>query len=242
MAERLQKVISQAGLASRREAEKLITAGQVKVNGKVVTELGTKVDMRWDKVEVNGQRLKGEKTVYILLNKPKGTITTLSDPKGRKTVADLVADIPERIYPVGRLDYNTEGVLLFTNDGALTHSLLHPSRKIYKTYVARVLGQPSEEKLDLLRAGIELEDGMTAPATVHFIGFDPVKNQTAVEITIHEGKNRQVRRMFEAIKYPVENLKRVKFATLTLEGVRRGQYRHLTPLEVQALKDYAGQE
>ena len=225
MAERLQKIISQAGIASRREAENLIKTGRVSVNGKKVTELGTKVEPMRDKVAVDGKLITIEKHVYILLNKPKGVLSTLDDPGGRKTVVDLVADdIPQRIYPVGRLDYNTEGLLLMTNDGELTNSLIHPSRKIFKTYVAKVDGIPLEEKLDLLRAGIKLEDGMTAPAQIDIIEIDHKNNISAVQIIIHEGKNRQIRRMFEAIRYPVKQLKRIKFAFLDLTGVRRGHY------------------
>ncbi|CVK17498.1 pseudouridine synthase [Sporomusa sphaeroides] len=236
MLERLQKVIAQAGIASRRDAEELITAGRVTVNGKTVTELGSKVETRRDRVAVDGKPLKAEKYVYILLNKPKGIITALEDPRGRKTVATLVADIPERVYPVGRLDYNTEGLLLMTNDGDLTHALTHPSHEIAKTYLVKVQGYPPEEKLDKLRAGIKLEDGMTAPAKINIVDIDREKALTTMEFVIYEGKNRQIRRMCEAIGFPVKNLKRVKFAFLTLEGVRRGQYRQLLAGEVEELK------
>ncbi|WP_312202059.1 pseudouridine synthase [Anaerospora hongkongensis] len=239
MPERLQKVISQAGIASRRESEELIKAGRVKVNGVVVTELGTKVEPTRDKVAVDNKPIRTEKPVYILLNKPRGIVTTLHDPEGRKTVASLLPDISERIYPVGRLDYNTEGLLLMTNDGELTHALTHPSHEIDKTYRAKVLGRPPEEKLDRLRAGIKLEDGLTAPAKVNAVEYDREKDLTTVEIVITEGRNRQVRRMFEAIGHPVRQLKRVKFAFLTLVGVRRGAYRHLEADEVETLKNIA---
>lgn len=239
MPERLQKVISQAGIASRRDSEELIKAGRVKVNGVVVTELGTKVEPTRDKVAVDNKLIRTEKPVYILLNKPRGIVTTLHDPEGRKTVASLLADISERIYPVGRLDYNTEGLLLMTNDGELTHALTHPSHEIDKTYRAKVLGRPPEEKLDRLRAGIKLEDGLTAPAKVNTIEYDREKDLTTIEIVISEGRNRQVRRMFEAIGHPVRQLKRVKFAFLTLVGVRRGAYRHLEPDEVENLRNIA---
>lgn len=239
MPERLQKVISQAGIASRRESEELIKAGRVKVNGVVVTELGTKVEPTRDKVAVDNKHIRTEKPVYILLNKPRGIVTTLHDPEGRKTVASLLPDISERIYPVGRLDYNTEGLLLMTNDGELTHALTHPSHEIDKTYRAKVLGRPPEEKLDRLRAGIKLEDGLTAPAKVNAVEYDREKDLTTVEIVITEGRNRQVRRMFEAIGHPVRQLKRVKFAFLTLVGVRRGAYRHLEADEVETLKNIA---
>ncbi len=236
MLERLQKVIAQAGISSRRDAEELIKAGRVTVNGAVVTELGTKIEPRRDRVAVDGKQLKAEKYVYILLNKPKGVVTTREDPRGRKTVAELVASIPERIYPVGRLDYNTEGLLIMTNDGELTYALTHPSHEITKTYLAKVAGYPPEEKLDRLRAGIRLEDGVTAPAKINVVAVDREKALTTLELIIHEGKNRQIRRMCEAIGFPVKNLKRVQFAFLTLEGLRRGQYRQLLAGEVEELK------
>lgn len=242
MPERLQKIISKAGLASRREAEEFIKAGRVKVNGVVVTELGTKVEPGRDKVSVDGKPIRSEKLVYVILNKPKGVVTSLSDPDGRKTVTDLLTDINERVYPVGRLDYNTEGLLLLTNDGALTYALTHPKHEITKTYVAKVKGQPTEEKLDLLRTGIKLEDGMTAPAKVDIIDIDREKGLAALEISIHEGRNRQVRRMCDAIGHPVRNLKRIKFAFLDLTGLRRGQYRHLYAAEIERLKSLANIE
>ncbi|MBP2649832.1 MAG: rluB [Firmicutes bacterium] len=236
MSERLQKIISRAGIASRRHAEDLIVGGRVKVNGKVVTELGCKVDARRDRVEVDGNLLAKEKNVYILLYKPKGIVSTAQDPEGRRTVTDLVSDIPERLYPVGRLDYNTEGLLLLTNDGDLTHALTHPSNKVFKTYVAEVAGIPTEEKLDKLRLGIKLEDGVTAPARVKIMDVNREKNVAKIEIIIHEGRNRQIRRMFEAIGNPVNKLKRVQLAFLTLEGLRRGRYRRLANEEVESLK------
>jgi 23S rRNA pseudouridine2605 synthase len=234
--ERLQKVISQAGIASRRESETIITAGRVTVNGKVVTELGTKVDPFKDKVRVDGKLIRVDKLIYLLLFKPKGVVSTLSDPEGRETVAQLVADVPQRVYPVGRLDYNTEGVLLMTNDGELTNALLHPSRHVDKTYIARVKGIPAEEKLDKLRTGVKLDDGMTAPAKVYLLEADREKDDARIEITIHEGRNHQVRRMCDAIGHSVKQLKRVSFAFLTLEGLKRGQFRSLTDDEVKRLK------
>jgi len=236
MLERLQKVISQAGIASRREAENLIKAGRVTVNGAVVTEMGIKVQPTKDKIAVDGKLISSEELIYVMLYKPKGVVTTARDPQGRKTVCDLLKDISQRVYPVGRLDYNTEGLLLMTNDGELTHSLIHPSHKIYKTYLVKVKGIPPEEKLDMLRVGIKLEDGKTAPAKIDMIEIDRDKDTATLEITIHEGKNRQIRRMCEAIGYPVKQLKRIKFAFLTLAGLRRGEYRHLTVNEVESLK------
>ncbi len=235
--ERLQKVISQAGVASRREAELMIKAGKVTVNGAVVTELGTKVLPGKDRVAVDGKLLKSEEQVYLMLNKPKGVVTTVKDPGDRQTVIDYLKDIPQRVYPVGRLDFNTEGLLLLTNDGELTHTLIHPRHKVHKTYRAKVRGIPPEEKLDLLRVGIKLEDGVTAPAQIYLLEADPVKNTATLELIIHEGKNRQIRRMCEAIGYPIRQLKRIGFAGLTLGSLRRGQYRHLTPNEVEALKN-----
>lgn len=234
--ERLQKVMSQAGIASRRAAETLIQQGRVSVNGTVVLELGTKVDVKIDKIRVDGKLISTQQNIYILLNKPKGVITSAKDDRGRKTVIDLLEGVEQRVYPVGRLDYNTEGLLLLTNDGDLTNHLIHPKYKIYKTYLVKVQGIPSEDKLDTLRIGVKLEDGITAPAKVHLIDIDTNYNLTTLEITIHEGKNRQIRRMCEAIGYPVKNLKRIKFATLNLEGVRRGQYRLLSADEVESLK------
>ncbi|HWR38056.1 MAG TPA: pseudouridine synthase [Patescibacteria group bacterium] len=239
MLERLQKVIAQAGLASRREAENLITAGRVSVNGKIVTELGVKVHPVNAKIRVDGKLIIAEKLVYLLLFKPKGVLTTLQDSRGRKTVADLVRDVSARVYPVGRLDYNTEGLLLLTNDGELTNQLTHPSHHVDKTYLAKVQGMPTEDRLDKLRVGIQLEDGLTAPALIMIKERDQEKNLTTLEIVIHEGKNRQIRRMCEAIGHEVKNLKRTRLAFLTLEGLHRGQYRHLTPAEVRELKNPA---
>lgn len=228
--------MSQAGIASRREAEKMILAGRVKVNGTLVKELGTRVNSARDKIVVDGKLIAAQEHIYVVLNKPKGVVSTAKDERERKTVIDLLTEIKQRVYPVGRLDYNTEGVLLLTNDGELTNMLIHPKYKIYKTYIAKVAGIPTEEKLDLLRVGIRLEDGVTAPARINLLDIDPVRNTATIEFIIHEGKNRQVRRMCEAIKHPVNSLKRVKFATLDLEGLRRGQYRILEEDEVEALK------
>lgn len=237
--ERLQKIISQAGVASRRQAEVLIQEGKVTVNGKVVTELGLKADPLADKIKVNGKPLQAEaKPVYFLLNKPKGYLSTVRDDRGRKTIMELFPDVKERIFPVGRLDRNTEGLLLLTNDGAMMNTLLHPKFEIYKTYMARVDGCPTEEKLDRLRAGIMLEDGLTAPAKVYVLERDGLRDLTTIEITIHEGRNRQIRRMFTAIGHDVKALKRTEFAGLTLSGVKRGQYRELTANELKHLRSF----
>jgi len=237
--ERLQKFIAQAGIASRRHAEKLIQEGRVKVNGKVVTEMGTKVHPLKDRVSVDGKSLKLDtKKYYVLLNKPRGYVTTMDDPQGRKTVAELVKGVPVRLHPIGRLDYDTEGLLLMTNDGDLTYALTHPKHEIRKIYTARVAGIPQPADLALLAGGVELVDGLTAPAEVAMI--DVIDGNAILEIVIHEGRNRQVRRMCEKIGHPVVRLKRKGLAFLTLDKVARGRCRHLTGREITALKRLAG--
>ena len=239
MAERLQKIIAQAGIASRRAAEGMILEGRVTVDGQIITELGGKYDSSQHKICVDGKPLTFTETkVYYLLNKPKGYLSTAKDERGRRTVLDLLPEVKERVYPLGRLDNNTEGLLLISNDGDLMNGLLHPRYKVNKTYVARVAGIPTEKTLDKLRQGIKLEDGMTAPAVVQLL--ETADSETKVEITIHEGRNRQVRRMFAAIGCDVRALKRVKFAGLTLAGVKRGHYRPLTAEEIAELYHIAG--
>ncbi|MFS0687947.1 pseudouridine synthase [Sporosarcina sp. 179-K 8C2 HS] len=233
--ERLQKVLAQAGVASRRKAETLIVEGKVKVNGKVVTELGTKVT-RADRVEVEGVELVKEQFVYYLLYKPRGYISTVSDEKGRKTVLDLLPMVEERIFPVGRLDYDTSGIIIMTNDGDFSYLMTHPKFGIEKKYVAKVKGIPQRDALKRLERGIELEDGMTAPARVKMQSFDKKTNSAIVEITIHEGRNRQVRRMFDAIGCPVQKLRRESFAMLTTHGLNAGEARELTTHEVKQLR------
>ncbi|MBR4153498.1 MAG: rRNA pseudouridine synthase [Selenomonadaceae bacterium] len=230
--ERLQKIIARAGICSRREAEKLILAGRVTVDGKIIRELGAKADSN-QKICVDGKPLTicAEK-IYILINKPRGYVSTAKDERGRKTVLELLGEnfSDKRVYPVGRLDLNSEGLLILTNDGDLTNYLIHPRFEIKKTYRAKISGSITEEKLDKLRAGIELDDGLTAPAEVYLLG------ENLVEITIHEGRNRQVRRMLAAVGCDVKRLRRIKFANLTLEGVEVGKYRELTADEVAQLK------
>ena len=239
MEERLQKIISQAGLASRRAAEKIILDGRVQVDGKVIQELGRKFDPLQHKIIVDGRPLQApEHHVYFLLNKPKGYLSTAKDDRGRRTVLDLIPESGARIYPVGRLDNNTEGLLLLTNDGALMNGLLHPKYEVQKAYVARIAGQPSEAVLDKLRQGIQLEDGWTAPAVVQLLQQGDGESQ--VSITIHEGRNRQVRRMFAAIHCDVKAINGTAFAGLDLSGLKRGQYRPLTAKEVTALYKLAG--
>lgn len=233
--ERLQKVIAHAGIASRRKAEEMILEGRVKVNGSVVKELGRKVTSS-DRIEVDGIQIEGEEPVYFLFYKPRGVISSVQDDKGRKVVTDFFETIKERIYPVGRLDYDTSGLLLLTNDGEFANLLMHPSNEIDKVYVAKTKGIPSREKLASLSRGIVLEDGKTAPAKTKLLSVDKKKDSAIVEITIHEGRNRQVRRMFEAIGHPVLKLKREKYGFLTLNGLRTGEIRELTHHEVKQLR------
>lgn len=236
--ERLQKVIAHCGVASRRKAEELILAGKVKVNGKIVVELGTKVTSS-DTIEVEGVKIEGENKVYFLLYKPTGVISAVSDDKKRKVVTDFLPYVKERIYPVGRLDYDTSGLLLLTNDGEFANLLTHPKYEVHKTYVARVKGLVSRESLRILERGVKLEDGVTAPARAKVVSADKTKNKTIVEITIHEGRNRQVRRMFDAIGHPVQKLKRENYAFLHLGGLGTGDSRELTPHEVKKLRALA---
>lgn len=233
--ERLQKVIAHAGFASRRKAEQLILEGKVKVNGKVVTELGVKVSSS-DRVEVDGIPVEKEEPVYFVLYKPTGVISSVNDDKGRKSVTDFLPEVKQRIYPIGRLDYDTAGLILLTNDGEFANLLMHPRNEIDKVYVAKVKGIPLKERLRSLEKGILLEDGKTAPARVKMLSVDKRKQTAIIEITIHEGRNRQVRRMFEAIGHPVMKLKRERYAFLTLKGMKAGEARELTPHEVKQLR------
>ncbi|WP_066294109.1 23S rRNA pseudouridine(2605) synthase RluB [Bacillus sp. FJAT-29937] len=233
--ERLQKVIAHAGFASRRKAEQLIVEGHVKVNGKIVKELGVKVTSS-DRVEVNGIPIEREEPVYFLLYKPRGVISSVQDDKGRKVVTDYLANIEQRIYPVGRLDFDTSGLLLLTNDGEFANLLMHPKSEVEKVYIAKVKGIPSREKTRSLEKGIKLEDGMTAPARVKMISMDKKKQTAIIELTIHEGRNRQVRRMLEAIGHPVMKLKRERYGSLTLQGLKAGEARELTAHEVKQLR------
>ncbi|QKS45376.1 rRNA pseudouridine synthase [Paenibacillus cellulosilyticus] len=234
--ERLQKILAQAGIASRRKCEELILTGQVEVNGVQVTTLGAKADPNEDVITVNGKPIETEAKLYIMLNKPKGVITSASDPQGRKVVSDFLAGIKQRVYPIGRLDYDTEGLLLLTNDGEFANLLTHPKHHVPKTYLATVEKVPHGEKLDQLRKGVELEDGMTAPAEVEYQDIELDNKEATIRITIYEGRNRQVRRMFDAIGHPVLRLKRVKFGELGLQNLKRGGWRPLTPKEVAELR------
>ncbi|MDT2045609.1 pseudouridine synthase [Priestia aryabhattai] len=232
--ERLQKVIAHAGVASRRKAEELITQGRVTVNGKAVKELGTKVGPN-DKIEVDGVPLEREEPVYFMLYKPRGVISAAKDDKDRKTVVDFFPHVEERIYPIGRLDYDTSGLILLTNDGEFANLLTHPKYEIDKVYVAKVKGIPPREKIRQLQRGIMLEDGKTSPARAKVLSIDKGKQTAIVELSIHEGKNRQVRRMFEAIGHPVLKLKRERYANLDLRGLNAGEARELTAHEVKQL-------
>ena len=228
--ERLQKVIAASGIASRRKAEDLITAGKVSVNGEIVTELGTKVSDK-DRIEVNGEILTKEIKEYYLLNKPRGVVTTTSDDKGRKTVVDLIPT-NARIYPVGRLDYDTTGVLLLTNDGDFANILMHPASEVEKVYMAKLKGIIKGEQINQLKDGIKLDDTLVKPSRIKLKKADPKTNTCMVQITIHEGKNHQVKRMFDAVGFEVLKLKREKEAFFDLKNLQSGEFRKLTPKEV----------
>jgi 23S rRNA pseudouridine2605 synthase len=258
-AERLQKIIAAAGIASRRKAEELITAGLVSVNGQTVTELGTKADPHVDRIKINGRPLGGaERHVYLLLNKPKGYVATVTDPEGRPTVLDLVRGVKARVYPVGRLDYLSEGLLLLTNDGELAQKLTHASSHVPKTYLVKVSGKPSEGAISKLRTGVFLPAEQTplkspeatqntpsAKRRSKAVHTAPIRIRLMrdsanpwYEITLIEGRNRQIRRMFEQVGHHVEKIKRVRYGPLELD-VEPGKVRHLTSDEVKHLKSSA---
>lgn len=233
MNERLQKILSQAGVASRRAAEKLIAEGRVTVNGTTVREMGVKADPGVDDIRVDGRRVKGaERHRYILLYKPAGYVTTRSDPQRRPTVIDLLRGVREYVYPVGRLDYDTEGLLLLTNDGDLAAKLTHPRHEVPRTYEARVAGVPDEAALERLRTGIPLDGKRTLPAQVKLLGG---RTDGVVLITIREGRNRQVRRMLEAVGHPVKALTRIRFGPIADPRLKPGQWRELTTAELASL-------
>ncbi len=237
-AERLQKIIAAAGVTSRRKAEELITSGRVQVNGKMVTELGTKADPEQDHIRVDGRLLHGpERHTYIVLNKPKGYVTTVSDPEKRPTVMDLVRAAKARVYPVGRLDWASEGLLVLTNDGTLANALMKAASNVPKTYVVKVAGQPDAGKLEKLRKGVSIaEKGgrrvRTAPAKIRLIRE---ADNPWLEVTIVEGRNRQIRKMFEEVGHHVEKIRRVQYGPLSLD-VPPGEFRSLTLEEVSRLK------
>ncbi|HKU41674.1 MAG TPA: pseudouridine synthase [Polyangiales bacterium] len=233
--QRLQKILAQAGVASRRSAEQLIVDGRVRVNGRIVKELGARAHPDRDRVEVDGKRLVAEKPVYFLMHKPRGVVTTLDDPEGRKSIKDLLRQVPERVFPVGRLDFQTSGALLLTNDGALAQALLHPTRSVPKVYHAKISGKLDAKRLELLRSGVTLDDGeQTAPADVQIVRQDD--KHTFIDVTITEGKNRQIHRMLDAVGRTVLRLTRTGFAELPITGLRPGQMRVLTNAELNELK------
>ncbi len=238
--ERLQKILARAGLGSRRYCEGIIRAGRVTVNGDIVTELGSRADAQVDDIQVDNRSLPrpGEEKIYLMLHKPKGFITSMSDPQQRPVVADLLPPLNHKVYPVGRLDRDSTGLLLFTNDGDLAFNLTHPSRKVPKTYVVQVKGHPTKPTLSSLRRGVPLEDGMTHRAKVKVIRHE--KKVTWLSITIHEGRKRQVKRMCKHVGHPVLNLHRVALGPLRLGILDAGHTRHLTEYEIFALTQAAG--
>jgi 23S rRNA pseudouridine2605 synthase len=233
--ERLQKILSGAGVASRRAAERLIEAGRVRVNGRIITELGAKADAHKDRIEVDGRRVVTEKPVYYLLHKPRGVVSTLEDPEGRQTVGGLLRRISERVFPVGRLDYHTSGALLITNDGEMAQALLKPRNAVPKVYAVKVRGFLDEDDLSKLRNGVVLDDGHRTRSAEVFVLREDGQN-TWLQMTLTEGKNRQIRRMGDAIGHPVQRIARLEFAGLSTEGMRPGALRPLTTKEVDKLK------
>lgn len=231
--ERLQKIIANSGICSRRKAEELISAGKVKVDGKIITELGVKVSEK-STIEVDGNLISKEEKEYYLLNKPRGVLTTTSDDKNRKTVVDLI-DTDKRIYPVGRLDYDTTGVLILTNDGDFANMIMHPKNEIDKIYIAKVKGIVNGEAVHKLENGIIIDNTLVKASKVKVRKIDNKTDHSLVEITIHEGKNHQVKKMFEAVGYLVDKLKRERVAFLTVDGLNSGEYRKLTNKEVSKL-------
>lgn len=233
--ERLQKVLAAAGVCSRRQAEILISAGRVRVDGRVVDTLGSKVDPSRQQISVDGRPLApaGPTLVYYLLHKPRGYVTTMSDPQGRPLVTSLLKGVTARVFPVGRLDIDTAGALILTNDGELTQQILHPSHQINRTYLARVSGRPSDSQLHALRQGILLEGRKTWPALIRVVASDTAT--TSIEITIHEGRKRQVRKMFAAIGHPVRELTRTAYGKLELGNLPLGRFRELTATDLEKL-------
>lgn len=239
MKERLQKVLSHAGVCSRRKAEELITKGQVRVNGRVVRELGSEADPMRDTIEVMGEVIRWERPKYFLFYKPDRVITSLSDPEGRRTVADYFRNVRERVFPVGRLDYHSEGAILMTNDGELDNLLTHPRYQVNKVYEVTVRGRFSPKAAEKMAKGVKIDTGMTAPCEIEILEYNKEKNKTKVRMTLHEGKNREIRKMMEVFHHMVFELVRVQYAFLTLNGLKRGEYRKLTREEVKKLYDLA---
>lgn len=238
---RLNKFLAQAGVASRREADRMITEGRVTVNNTVVEELGIQIDPRMDAVRVDGRKIKKERQeFYLCLNKPTGYLVTLKDPFNRPTVLELLPKLKKRVFPVGRLDMDSEGLLLLTNNGELANRLMHPRYRIKKVYEVRTKGIPSHKSLQRLERGIHLDGKKTAPAVVTHLGSDPKNARIRIELT--EGRKREVRRMFEAIGYSLFSLKRINYAGIAIGTLKKGQWRYLTPSEVTHLKKLVGQD
>jgi 23S rRNA pseudouridine2605 synthase len=242
MKKRLQKILSELGIASRRKAEELILQGSVTVNGQVAT-IGMKADPETDYIKVSGKLVAGPlqksmQRIYLMFHKPKGVVTTLFDPEGRPTVKDYLKEVKHKVFPVGRLDFDSEGLLLLTNDGDFTNAVLHPSRKIPKTYLVKVKGEMEEDEVEKLRRGVKLEDGITLPAKVRRTRRS--ENNSWIEITISEGRKRQIRRMLEKVGHPVLKLKRVSVGGLKLRDLKPGELRQLTPDELRGIRKELG--
>lgn len=232
---RLNKFLSQAGVASRREADKLISEGRIGVNNEIVQTLGAKIDDEKDVITIDGKRIKPkEEFQYLILYKPSGYLVTLKDPLQRPTILDLIPNLKSRVFPVGRLDFDSEGLLLLTSDGELANRLMHPRYRIKKVYVVNVKSIPERSRLQTLEKGVRIDGKKTAPAKVRLLKAGSKSALVRIELT--EGRKREVRRMFEAIGHPVRELKRVQFAELNLKNLKRGQWRHLTPTEITKLK------
>ena len=233
---RLNKYLAQAGVASRREADRMIVEGRVSLNGKTVESLGVLIDERRDKVEVDGKRIKIKNVphLYLILNKPPGYLVTVKDPFKRPTVMDLLPSLKKRVYPVGRLDFNSEGLLLFTNDGDLAYRLMHPRYRVMKEYLVRVESKPKASALERLEKGIYLDGKKTAPAKIRML--TTTKGGTHIKVELFEGRKRELRRMFEAVGHKVLALKRIRFGSLTLGNLKKGQWRHLSQKELSRLK------
>jgi pseudouridine synthase len=235
---RLNRFLALCGISSRRESENLIASGRIKINGRTVRKQGIKIDPDKDKVSFDGVIINPEEKLYLIINKPKGYVTTSFDPQKRPTVLDLIPDIEARVYPVGRLDYNSEGLLILTNDGDFSFRLIHPKYKVGKIYIVKLYGGFSPKKLEKLRTGVMLSDGLTAPCRVKLVRAKG--KETILEMEIYEGKKRQIRRMCTSLGYRVVELRRVQIGTLKLGGLKSGAYRYLGPNEVGKLKELIG--
>ncbi|WP_347862820.1 pseudouridine synthase [Salimicrobium sp. PL1-032A] len=236
--ERLQKVMAQAGVASRRKSEELIKQGRVKVNDETFTELGTKVSPQ-DRIEVDGVPLEREVPVYYLLYKPRGVISSVKDDRGRKVVTDYLPEVNERLFPIGRLDYDTSGLLLLTNDGSFANKLMHPRHKIDKVYIIKTRGLPQREHMKQLTKGMKVDGETLKAESANILSTDSKKNSAIVELTLHQGKNRQIRKMFDSLGVPVDKLKRERYGFLDLHGLNAGDFRPLKPHEVKQLRQLA---